>query len=115
MRLFALEYFRKLINADLTHFCNVKKKAQLRIRNQLGPFIINKREAWEDAFKILGEDLKFKKSFWWVPYDPNSCISERKVRNWLSTYTHHRIPEVEQYANHDEWVEGTSIEELTQK
>ena len=27
MRLFALEYFRQLINADLTHFCNVKKKA----------------------------------------------------------------------------------------
>ena len=63
MRLFTLEYFRQLINADLTHFCNVKKKAQLRIRNQLGPFIINKREAWEDVDKILGEDLKLRKSF----------------------------------------------------
>jgi len=27
MRLFALEYFRQLINADLTHFCNAKEKA----------------------------------------------------------------------------------------
>jgi len=99
MRLFALEYFRQLINADLTHFCNVKKKVQLRIRNQLGPFIINKRESWEDADKILGEVLKLKKSFWWVPYDPNGFISERKVKNQLSDYTHHRIPEVEQYAN----------------
>ena len=27
MRLFELEYFRQLINANLTHFCNVKKKA----------------------------------------------------------------------------------------
>jgi len=81
MRLFSLEYFRQLINADLTHFCNVKKKAQLTIRNQLGPFIINKMEAWEDADKILGEDLKLKKSFWWVPYDPNSFISERIVKN----------------------------------
>jgi len=33
MRLFALEYFRQMIHADLTHFCNVKKKAQLRIKN----------------------------------------------------------------------------------
>jgi len=66
MRLFALEYSSQLINAYLTHFCNVKKKAQLRIRNQLGPFIINKREAWEDADKILGEVLKLKKSLWWV-------------------------------------------------
>jgi len=45
MRLFALEYFRKLINADLTHFCNAKKKARLRIKNQLGPYIIIAREA----------------------------------------------------------------------
>jgi len=27
MRLFALEYFRQMINADLVHFCNAKKKA----------------------------------------------------------------------------------------
>jgi len=27
MRLFALEYFRQLINSDLTHFCNANKKA----------------------------------------------------------------------------------------
>lgn len=64
MRLFALEYFRKLINSDLTHFYNVKKKAQLKIRNQLGPFILNKRETWEDVNRILGEELKLKKSFW---------------------------------------------------
>jgi len=63
IRLFSLEYLRQLINVDLTHFCNVKKKARLRTRNQLGPFIINKREAWENANKILGEDLKLKKSF----------------------------------------------------
>jgi len=115
MRLFSLEYFRQLINADLTHFCNAKKKAQLRIRNQLGPFIINKREAWDDADKTLGEDLKLKKCFWWVPYDPNSFISDRKVRNRLSAYIHHRIPEIEQFANQDEWVEGTLVEELSEQ
>jgi len=55
IRLFSLEYFRQLINSDLTHLYNAKKKAQLKIRNQLGPFILNKREAWEDTDKILGE------------------------------------------------------------
>ena len=38
MRLFALEYFREMINSDLVHFYNAKKKAQLRIKNQLCPF-----------------------------------------------------------------------------
>lgn len=99
MRLFSLEYFRMLINVDLTHFCSAKKKAPLRIKNHLGPFVIHKREAWEDADKILGEQLKLKKFFWWVPYDPNRFISDRKVRNMLSVYVHHRIPEIEQFTN----------------
>ena len=115
MMLFTLEYFRQRINADLTHFCNVKKKAQLRTRNQLGPFVINKKEGWQDADKILGEQLKLKRRFWWVPYDPNGFICERKVKNRLSAYNHCRIPEIEQFSNQDEWVEGTLIEELTEE
>jgi len=114
MRLFALEYFRHIIYADLTHFCNVKKKAQLRIKNQLGPYVINSRDAWEDVEKILEDYLRFKKSFQWVLYDPCSFISDRRVRNRLSVYVHHRIPEIEQYANQEEWVEGTLIEEISE-
>jgi len=108
MRLFALEYFRQLINADLTHFCSAKKEAQRGIKTQLGPFVINKREAWEDVDKILGEHLKLKKSFFWVPYDPNSFISYKKVKNRLSAYVHYRIPQIEQFSNQDDWVEYTS-------
>jgi len=115
MRLFALEYFRQIIKADLDHFCNVKKKAQLRIKNQLGLYVIHSRDAWKEAEKILGDHLKLKKSFWWVPYDPNSFISDRKVRNKLSVYVYHRIPKIEQYANQDEWVEGTLIEEISEQ
>ena len=114
MRLFALEYFRQIINADLTHFCNVKKKAQLRIKNQLGPYVINSRDAWKDAEKILEEHLRLKKSFLWMPYDPCSFISDRRVRNRLSVYVHHRISEIEQYENQEEWVEGTLIEEISE-
>jgi len=44
MRLFALEYFKQFGNADMLHFHSKGKKAQLKIKNQLGPFIYNKRE-----------------------------------------------------------------------
>ena len=37
------------------------------------------------------------------------------MKNKSSPYFHHRIPEIEQYANQDEWVEGTLIEELTEQ
>ena len=45
MRLFALEYYRKIINADEINFVNTKKKANFKIKDQLGPFICNSREA----------------------------------------------------------------------
>lgn len=115
MSLFALEYFRQSLNADLTHFHSAKKKAQLRIKSQLGPFIINKKEAWADADKILGEELKLKKRFWWVPYDPSDFISDRRVKYKLSSYKHSRFLEIEQFANQDDWVEGTLIEELNKQ
>jgi len=95
MRLFALEYFRQIINADLVHFCGAKKKAQLRIRNRLGPFVINNRDAWKEAEKILEDHLKLQKSFRWVPYDPYSFICDRRMKNKLSPYIHHRIPGIE--------------------
>ena len=115
MRLFALEYFRQIINVDLVHFCAAKKKAQLRIKNQLCPFVINSRDAWQEAKKILEDHLRLKKSFWWVPYDPNSFICDRRTRNRLTVYIHHRIPEIEQFANQDEWVKGTLIEEISEQ
>jgi len=41
MSLFALEYYRQIINSNEVHFVKSKKKAQLRIKDQLGPFICN--------------------------------------------------------------------------
>ena len=115
MRLFALEYFRQFISLDLTHFYEAKKKAQLKLRNQLGPLIINKKEGWKDAKKILSEQLKLKRSFWWVPYDPKGFIHDRKTKYRLSGYEHCRIPDIQQYANQDEWVEGTLVEQITEE
>ena len=43
MRLFALEYFRQIINFDEVHFLFSKKKTQFKVKNQMGPFIFNNR------------------------------------------------------------------------
>jgi len=53
MRLFSLEYYRKIINSDEVHFVRIKKKAQLRIKDHLGPFICNNREAGREVDEIL--------------------------------------------------------------
>lgn len=110
MRLFALEYFKKMINSDLVIFSNSKKKAQLRIKNQLGPIVCNTREARREAEIILADHIKLQENFGWIPYDPNNFICDRRMKNKLSPYIHHRILEIEQFANMDEWREGTLIE-----
>lgn len=58
----------------------------------------------------LSEQLKLKRSFWWVPYDPKGFIHDRKTKYRLSGHEHCRIPDIEQHANQDEWVEGTLVE-----
>ena len=108
MRLFALEYYRKIINLDQIHFTKAKKKSQFRIKDHLGPFFCNNREAGKVVEEIL-EHMKLNKSFGWR-YDPHSFICDRRMKNRLSPYSHHRIPEIEQYANMDEWKEGTLVE-----
>lgn len=109
MRLFSLEYYRKLINSDQVHFTKAKKKAQLRIKDHLGPFVCNNKKAGKEAEKIIESRMQLKKSFGWR-YDPHSFICDRRMKHKLSPYIHHSIPEIEQYANMNEWREGTLIE-----
>lgn len=98
-----------MINSDEIHFIKTKKKAQLRVKDHLGPFICNNREARKEADEIL-QRLRLKKNFIWT-YDPHRFICNRRQKNNLSPYIHHRIPEIEQYANQSEWVEGTLIDQ----
>ena len=100
MRLFALENYKQMINSGEIHFMKSKKKAQLRINDNLGPFVCNNRKAGKQVEEIL-ERLRLKKSSIW-PYDPHSFICDRRMKNRLSPYMHHRIPEIEQFANMDE-------------
>ena len=64
---------------------------------------------------MLKNFLLLKKSFYWAPYDPNHFISLRRIKYKLADYEHCSIPKIEQYANQQEWVEGTLIEELSEE
>ena len=59
MRIFSLEYIRQILNSDEINFLSTKKKTQFKIKNQLGPFICNNRNAGKEADKCL-QKLKFR-------------------------------------------------------
>ena len=79
MRIFALDYIRKIINANEVHFVSVKKKSQFRIKSQIGPFICNSRVVGEEADKML-KKMIFTHRFTWY-YDPLGIISKKSVEN----------------------------------
>jgi len=64
MRIFSLEYFKQIINSNEVHFLSARKKTQFKMKNQLGPFICNNREAGPEADKIL-QQMQFNNSFMW--------------------------------------------------
>ena len=97
MRLFALEYYRQIINVDEINFVNAKKKANLKIKDQLGPFICNSIEASKEADLIL-QNMKFQRSFVWR-YDPLEFITKKRQKFKLGPFIHHPILEIEAYAN----------------
>ena len=97
MRLFALEYYRKIINADEVNFVNANKKANFKIKYQLGPFICNSRKEGKEADLIL-QRMKFQRSFVWR-YDPLEFITKKRQKVKLGTFIHHPILEIEAYAN----------------
>lgn len=97
-----------MINSDEVRFVKAKKKAQLRIKDQLGPFICNNREEGKEAEEIL-QRLKLKQSFIWR-YDPLDFICDRRQKNKLSPYVHHKVPKIERYENQLEWVENTLVD-----
>jgi hypothetical protein len=112
VRIFALEYIRKMINSDDIHFVALKKKQQLRIKGQIGSFICNSRAVGEEANKLLKE-MKFGISFPWH-YDPCGIIAEMRLRNKSSPYAHVPKPEIEKFMNQTEW-EVNTLEDTEQQ
>ena len=97
MRLFALEYIRQILNSDEVNFLSEKKKYQFKIKNHLGPFICNNRNAGKQADKCL-QDFKFSNSFKFQ-YDPLRVISKLRVKFKLTPFFHQSKPEIENYSN----------------
>jgi hypothetical protein len=99
MRIFALDYIRKMINSDEIHFVAAKKKSQIRIKTQTGPFICNRKVAGEEVDTLLRQ-MKFTQSFTWS-YDPFGIISELRSKQNTTPYVHTQRPKIERYMNRD--------------
>lgn len=105
MKIFALEYFRKIISFDEIYFLAYMKKTQFKVKNQMGPFNCNNREAGPEANKLL-QQMKVINNFMWH-YDPHGVINNLRLKVKLGAYIHHPRFDIEQFANQDEWVENT--------
>jgi hypothetical protein len=112
VRIFALEYIRKMENSYDIHFVAAKKKSQLRIKTQIDPFICNNRSIGEEAYNILNQ-MRFAMSSTWE-YDPFGVIYELKIKQRSTPYVHTQRPEVERYMNQTKWQENT-LQELEQQ
>lgn len=108
MRIFALENIRHIINSDDVNFLSARKKIQFKIKNHLGPFICNNREAEEEEEKCL-QEMKFSSCFMWE-YDPLGVINKLIIKFKLSPFMHYFRPDIEKYANQSEWLENTLID-----
>jgi len=94
-----------MINMDEIHFIAAKKKSQIKIKAQAGPFIYNSRVVGEEAAKVLKE-MQFNLSFTWS-YDPLGIISKLRIETKSTPYFHTPRPKIEKYKNQLEWVENT--------
>jgi hypothetical protein len=97
-----------MINSYDIHFVSLKKKQQMRIKGQIGPFICNSRAVGEEADKLLKE-MKFNTTFIWR-YDPSGIIAEMRSKNKHSPYAHTLKPEIEKYVNQTKWEVNTLVD-----
>lgn len=108
-RIFSLEYIRQILNVDAVNFTASKKKAQFKLRSQIGSFIIKNRDALKEVSNKLSV-FKFQESFYWN-YDPQGIISNLRIKNKLPRFLHESKPIIEKYANRLEWVANTLIDD----
>lgn len=71
---------------DDQHFLSRKKKSQLKLKEHIGPYIVNTRATTKEADEIL-KKLNFKLSFTWS-YDPLGIISKLRVEKKTTPYAH---------------------------
>lgn len=71
----------------------MKKKSQLRVKTQIGPFICNSILAGEEADSLL-KQMRFSLSFTWA-YDPFGIIFELRIKQKTTPYVHTQRPEID--------------------
>jgi len=90
---------------DELHFFSNKKKAQFKLKESVGPYIINTKVVVKEVEGIL-KQMKFKPSFTWS-YDPLGIISKIRVEQNSTPYAHTPRPEIAQYDNQEQWTENS--------
>lgn len=105
IHIFALEFIKKTINMDQLHFLVVKKKAQFKIKTQIGPFTCNARSTRQEVDAIL-KQMNFKHSFTWS-YNPFGIISKLRVEQRYAPYSHTSRTKMDQFMNQEEWHENS--------
>ena len=113
MRIFALEYIRKILNSDSINFLAAKKKTQFKLNNQVGPFICNHRDSESEVAKQLLEYI-FEEIFPWN-YDPQGILSKIRVKCKLTPFIHETKSEIEKYSNQTEWTENTLVDAVRKR
>lgn len=111
-RIFALEYLRQILNADEVNFMASRKKTQFKLKNQIGPFILNNREAANDI-NIKLKEYKFPYNFI-RNYDPQGVLSTIRIKFKLSPFLHDSKPQIEKFSNQKEWEPNNLIDDDTQ-
>ena len=84
-----------------------KNKTQFKLKNQIGPFIVNNRDFEKEIEKILSE-LKFQVIFP-CNYDPQGILNSIRVKNKLPPFIHEPKHDIEKFSNQTEWAENTLV------
>ena len=88
-----------MISMDEVHFVSGKRKAQFKLKANVGSFICNTRETGLEA-DILQKKMGFF-SFTWS-YDHHGIISTLRVELKTTPYTHTSRVKIEKYMNQNE-------------
>ena len=95
--IFALEFIRQSLNADQVHFLPMKKGFMFKFPMSVGPFVVNMRQAFDEVSKKLEETHLLLGEKW--PYDPHIVISQRRIENGYSAFSHVSRPDQEKLEN----------------
>ena len=82
---------------DQVHFLPMKKGFMYKLPMNVGPFVVNMRQDFDEVSKMLEETHLLLGEKW--SYDPHGVISQRRIENRYSVFSHVSRPDQEKLAN----------------